>query len=85
MILSRYRLYERDPFTNKPIKSRPMPEGTELNLSNAVTTTATLLMPGQTQAAATTTTTFNSLHSHSTNCASLIFPNQSNNHTVRFC
>ncbi|CAF3490015.1 unnamed protein product [Rotaria socialis] len=74
----RPRLYERDPFTNKPIKCRPMPEGTELSIPNVTTTTTTLLIPGQT----TTTTTFNNLHPHTNGGASLIFPNQSINHTT---
>lgn len=77
-ICSLFRLYERDPFTNKPIKSRPMPEGTELTLpSLSTTTTTTLLMPGP-----TTNTTYNTLHPHPNGCASLIFPNQSMTHTV---
>lgn len=71
------RLYERDPFTNKPIKSRSMHEGTEVTIPNLTTTTATLLMPGQ-------TTTFNSLHPHTNGCASLIFPTQPLSHTVSF-
>lgn len=54
-----------------------MPEGTELTLPN-VTTTTTLLIPGQ----GTTTTTFNSLHPHNNGGTSLIFPNQPLNHTV---
>ena len=77
-LFSRFRLYERDPFTNKPIKSRPMPEGTELTLPTlSATTTTTLLMPGP-----ATNTTFNTLHPHSNGCASLIFPHQSMSHTV---
>ncbi len=75
-----FRLYERDPFTNKPIKSRPTHENTEVTIPNvATTTTTTLLMPGH-----TTTTTFNNIHPHTNGCTSLIFPNQSINHTVCF-
>ncbi|CAF3979677.1 unnamed protein product [Rotaria sp. Silwood2] len=74
----RPRLYERDPFTNKPIKSRPMPEGTELTMPNVTATTTTLLIPGQT----TTTTTFNNLHPHTNGATSLIFPSQPINHTT---
>ena len=72
-----FRLYERDPFTNKPIKSRPMPESTELTVPNVTSSTTALLMPGQ-----TTTTTFNNLHSHTNGGTSLIFPSQPINHTV---
>ena len=70
------RLYERDPFTNKPIKSRLMPEGTELTVPNVTTTT--LLMPGP------TTTTYNHVHPHPTGCTSLIFPTQPMSQTVNF-
>ncbi|CAF1206065.1 unnamed protein product [Rotaria sordida] len=73
----RPRLYERDPFTNKPIKSRPMPEGTELTIPNVTATTTTLLIPGQ-----TTTTTFNNIHPHTNGGTSLIFPSQPINHTT---
>ncbi|CAF1040976.1 unnamed protein product [Adineta steineri] len=74
----RPRLYERDPFTNKPIKSRSTHESTELTIPNiASTTTTTLLMPGQ-----TTTTTYNSLHPNTNNCTSLIFPTQPISHTT---
>jgi hypothetical protein len=57
-----FRLYERDPFTNKPIKSDLTP--TELTIPNT-----TLLVPGQ-------TTTYNTLPTHSNGRSSLIFPNQ---------
>ncbi|CAF0913134.1 unnamed protein product [Rotaria sp. Silwood1] len=74
----RPRLYERDPFTNKPIKSRPMPEGTELTIPNVTATTTTLLIPGQT----TATTTFNNIHPHTNGGTSLIFPSQPISHTT---
>ncbi|CAF1311384.1 unnamed protein product [Adineta steineri] len=61
----RPRLYERDPFTNKPIKSDSI--GTELTIPSVTNTT--LLVPGQ-------TATFNTLSNHSNGCSSLIFPNQ---------
>lgn len=74
----RPRLYERDPFTNKPIKSRPMPEGTELTLPTIANANnpPTLLMPGP------TSTTFTNLMPSTNTCTSLIFPNQTSTITV---
>ncbi|UJR16092.1 hypothetical protein I4U23_003004 [Adineta vaga] len=63
----RPRLYERDPFTNKPIKSDLTPPNTELAIPTITNTT--LLMPGQ-------STAFNSLPTHSNGCSPLIFSNQ---------
>ncbi|UJR30506.1 hypothetical protein I4U23_018037 [Adineta vaga] len=74
----RPRLYERDPFTNKPIKCRSTFESTEVTLPNVITTptngTTTLLMPGQ-------MTTLNNLHPYTNGCNSLIFPTQPLSHT----
>ncbi|CAF1624942.1 unnamed protein product [Adineta ricciae] len=64
----RPRLYERDPFTNKPIKSDVASPNTELTIPTVANTT--LLVPGQTN-------TFNAIPTHTNGCSSLIFPNQS--------
>ncbi|CAF3485482.1 unnamed protein product [Rotaria socialis] len=63
----RPRLYERDPFTNKPIKADITPTTTELVKPNFTNTT--LLIPGQ-------ATSFNTLSNHQNNCGSFIFPSQ---------
>ncbi|CAF4264352.1 unnamed protein product, partial [Rotaria magnacalcarata] len=63
----RPRLYERDPFTNKPIKVDITPTTAEVAKPNFTNTT--LLIPGQ-------TTSFNTISNHQNNCGSFIFPSQ---------
>ena len=70
-----FRLYERDPFTNKPIKSDVTSPSTELTIPTVANTT--LLVPGQ-------TTTFNTIPTHTNGCSSLIFPNQSVSSLITF-
>ncbi|CAF0893202.1 unnamed protein product [Adineta ricciae] len=72
----RPRLYERDPFTNKPIKSRSTLEATEVALPNVTMAPATtLLIPGQTPILST-------MHPYPNGCTSLIFPSQPLSHTT---
>jgi hypothetical protein len=63
----RFRLYERDPFTNKPMKSNAMSDTSNTNVSNL--RTSAVVLPGSTG-------TFQNVPSSTHSFNSIVFPSQ---------